>query len=386
MNEKVTQIVELLFRDVKMTEEVQALHDEVLNNCTDRYQDLISRGIMEEEALAAVHESLKGMEEVLKEYPRQDDGDQGTEKTEKPDETESVEEPRQEVLNFRPEEIRTIRAEASACDFDIRASEDGSFRLDKVGDIKVSLENGTLSIRQESLAKPFFCDVELGPENFSSFAAIGDTLRSLAKSLTGGIRAAVTAQDARVAILLPRDLNPNVRLFTTAGDVTWKDAIPGKEFTIETTSGDVNVEIRNEDLLAGMKMTSTSGDLEVTANAAEVFLHTISGEISFNGDAGYLEASSTSGDTDISGRIKKIRMNTTSGDVDLELREDETVEVTVNSVSGDIELRVPENVKAVSAIQQSVSGEMSLHGLENRPDASIRIDVHTVSGDLDIEN
>ena len=74
MNEKVTQIVELLFRDMKMTEEVQALHDEVLNNCTDRYQDLISRGVMEEEALAAVHESLKGMEEVLKRKARKSPG------------------------------------------------------------------------------------------------------------------------------------------------------------------------------------------------------------------------------------------------------------------------------------------------------------------------
>ena len=37
MNEKVTQMVDLLFRDVQSSEEVQALHDEVLNNCQDRF-------------------------------------------------------------------------------------------------------------------------------------------------------------------------------------------------------------------------------------------------------------------------------------------------------------------------------------------------------------
>ena len=40
MNEKVTQMVDLLFRDVLFSGEVQALYDEVLNNCQDRFADL----------------------------------------------------------------------------------------------------------------------------------------------------------------------------------------------------------------------------------------------------------------------------------------------------------------------------------------------------------
>ena len=70
MNAKVTQMIELLFRDVEGSEEVQALHDEVLNNCHDRFEDLVRSGLSEDEALAAVMESLTGMEDVLKEYPR----------------------------------------------------------------------------------------------------------------------------------------------------------------------------------------------------------------------------------------------------------------------------------------------------------------------------
>ena len=36
MNTKVTQMIELLFRDVQESDEVQALREEVLNNCQDR--------------------------------------------------------------------------------------------------------------------------------------------------------------------------------------------------------------------------------------------------------------------------------------------------------------------------------------------------------------
>ncbi|MBR3165806.1 MAG: hypothetical protein IKF16_06525, partial [Lachnospiraceae bacterium] len=72
MNTHVTQMVELLFQNVQTSEEVQALHDEVMNNCQERYQDLISHGISEEEATAAVMESLKGMDEVLREYPQRE--------------------------------------------------------------------------------------------------------------------------------------------------------------------------------------------------------------------------------------------------------------------------------------------------------------------------
>ena len=70
MNETVAKIVELLFQDVEMNGEVQAIHDEVMNNCQERFGDLLARGLTEDEAVAAVVESLKGMEEVLAGYPR----------------------------------------------------------------------------------------------------------------------------------------------------------------------------------------------------------------------------------------------------------------------------------------------------------------------------
>ena len=50
MSTKVTQMIDLLFRDLEPSEEVQALHDEVLNNCQERFDDLIRNHLSEEEA------------------------------------------------------------------------------------------------------------------------------------------------------------------------------------------------------------------------------------------------------------------------------------------------------------------------------------------------
>ena len=70
MNATVQRIVELLFEDLELTDEVQAIKDEVMNNCQERFGDLLKQGLSEDEAIGAVVESLKGMEDVLAQYPR----------------------------------------------------------------------------------------------------------------------------------------------------------------------------------------------------------------------------------------------------------------------------------------------------------------------------
>ena len=70
MNPTIEKIISMLFEDIIETEETHALHDEILNNCQERYQDMIARGVSEDEAIHAVMESLTGMDEVLAQYPR----------------------------------------------------------------------------------------------------------------------------------------------------------------------------------------------------------------------------------------------------------------------------------------------------------------------------
>ena len=67
MNDTVARIVEIMFQDVEMNEETAAIRDEVMDYCQERYQDLVNSGMTEDDAVAAVIESLKGMEDVLAE-------------------------------------------------------------------------------------------------------------------------------------------------------------------------------------------------------------------------------------------------------------------------------------------------------------------------------
>ena len=55
MNATVQRIVELLFEDLEMSAEVQAIKDEVMNNCQERYEDLLAQGLSEDEAIAAIY-------------------------------------------------------------------------------------------------------------------------------------------------------------------------------------------------------------------------------------------------------------------------------------------------------------------------------------------
>ena len=65
MNQTVKRIVDILFQDTVENDETRALHEELMNNCQEHYQDLVDRGLSEDEAVAEVVESLKGMKDVI---------------------------------------------------------------------------------------------------------------------------------------------------------------------------------------------------------------------------------------------------------------------------------------------------------------------------------
>ena len=54
MNDTITKIVALLFEDLEETDETVALHDEILQNCQERYADLTAGGMTADEATKAV--------------------------------------------------------------------------------------------------------------------------------------------------------------------------------------------------------------------------------------------------------------------------------------------------------------------------------------------
>lgn len=380
MNTHVTQMVELLFQNVQTSEEVQALHDEVMNNCQERYQDLISHGISEEEATAAVMESLKGMDEVLREYPqREKTPEANTDEAMDPEIADAAE----ERMTFSPEEIRELDIQVTGCDIRVIESSDNMVSIEKHGDVRMEMKDGKLSFRQESVVTNLFRDISWEGNPFESFESFGESIRKLVQNVTDGIRNTVSSQ-ASVTLRLPRDMRPETAIRTTGGDIQWEQVLPGQRFSFQTTSGNVELNAETEDILPALEVATVSGDISCRVNVAEVRLKTISGDIEWYGDAGSLQISTTSGEAEASGSITLTRMNSVSGDLTLTLDDGRKAEVEISSTSGDAEIRVPEDTEEVRVRLESVSGDLRLRGVQAADNAPIRIQGKTVSGDLTV--
>ena len=392
MNEKVTQMVALLFRDVQVSEEVQALHDEVLNNCQDRFADLTRNGLGEEEALAAVMESLKGMEDVLKEYP-QKEAAPVLEAEEAAKDPESQPLPPKEPIftHLDPEKIKAIDANLTSCEVEVLPHE-GDFILETRGPVYSHLEpDGTLRIWQERASENLFKGISWD----KSFDSFGDAMSKLGQNLSQLVNRSLNINreagsldievvEKRAVLRIPADLHPDVRIRTTSGAITWKDVLPGRSFQLGCTSGDIQVDIDDSFLLPRVEVSTTSGDAELRLSAEEVFINTVSGDLTWEGDAGVLEMNSTSGDVEVTGRVPELHMNSTSGDLRLKLTKEEDTHITMNTVSGDVEIRLPMGVQEISAELNTRSGSLRTRGLDLVEVAPIRVEANSLSGDLKI--
>ena len=387
MNEKVTKIVDLLFRDVAPSEEVQALREEVLNNCQDRFNDLIHSGLSEEECLAAVAESLKGMDEVLKEYPRKESGapeaagagDEPAPEAEDPEKAPAF-------CEFSPNQIRALDVQLAGCDLEVLASGTGECTLEVVGDVRMRLEDdGTLRLWQVRAAENMFQGINW-EEGLGSFEQLGGMLNRLGQNLSRFFSKGLnqTLSESHATLRLPQELHPVAHIRTTSGEITWQDVAPGQEMVLRTTSGDIEIQIDRDYMLPRVEISTTSGDAELRLSAEHLKVSSVSGDLSWRGTVNTLEMNTTSGDADGVGVLHRASMNTTSGDLSLALTGDNPAEIRVNSVSGDIDLRLPQTVGEVDAALKTVSGEIQMRGVAQAEGAGIRLQAHTVSGDLKV--
>ncbi len=387
MNEKVTKIVDLLFQQIAPSEEVQALREEVLNNCQDRFSDLIRSGLSEEEGLAAVAESLEGMDEVLKEYPRKGDGaPEASGAAEAPAAGEEEPELAPAYSEFSPDQIQALDVQLAGCDVEVLPGETGKCTVEVSGDVRMRLEeDGTLRLWQIRASESLFRGINW-EESLSSFEQLGGTLNRLGQNLSRLFSRGLNQDfsESRVILRLPADLHPVTRIRTTSGNITWKDLVPGQEMILRSTSGDIEIQTDRSYLLPRVEISTMSGDADLTLSADHLKVSSVSGDLFWRGNANSLEMVTTSGDADAAGLLPMASLSTTSGDLSLELTGDDPAEIKVASVSGDIELRLPHAVREVDAALKTVSGEIRMRGVTQTEDADIRLQAQTVSGDLKI--
>ena len=388
MNATVQRIVELLFEDLEISAEVQAIKDEVMNNCQERYEDLLAQGLSEDEATGAVVESLKGMEEVLAQYPRKPVAhDCGVEDG--------------EGLVFPAEGLRSVKVNLFSEDVTIEASDDSKVHViydkEEIPDISVRLEGGCLTVSREGEQKQkkgHSFDFEGENVTINSFRDLGKLFRNIHVVMNMG-------NDDKVTLALPEGCAPDLDVRTLSGDINMEDVSAG-EVTVNSTSGDISVEhltatalsvsttngevsvdLPEELMLERAELRTTSGDVEARLNTQRCKAQSMSGDVSLEGRIREAEVGSVSGDIELRADLEQVNVKSVSGDVDVTCDSEELREIKAQSTSGDVDVRLPGGIRSICLNTKTLSGDVNYSvGLD--PNARVRVTVTTVSGDIDV--
>lgn len=393
MNDTVARIVEIMFQDVEMTEEVAAIRDEVMNNCQERYQDMLNRGMSEDDAVAAVIESLKGMEEVISQYPKK-----GAASAEENDEaTEEEDAPREYI--YYDGSVKEIELTLVNEDVNIERSDDRDVHVTVEGDdpraVTVSLNGSRLKIERTPdyervkqdghvytthKGSMEFNNVRIEMEKIGGLEGLGRTLGKLFKNIKFSV--SDNAVDS-VTIALPDEWYGKLNLLTTSGDMDL-DEVCLRELRAVTTSGNVQVDLNEDTRLTQGEIITTSGDINGTCFADVLNVRSTSGDVEIEGRVSILSVSTISGDIDVRADVKECVFKAISGDVDLSFDSDELRSVNGSTISGDVDVTLPGGIGHVAINTRTLSGDVTTHCNTNGYGPTVSGSITTTSGDIDI--
>ena len=367
MNQTVKRIVDLLFEDTIENEETRALHEELMNNCQEHYEDLISRGLTEEEATGEVVESLKGMKDVIAEYPKKSGVAQPR-----------VQEPTGRSWTFTG--IDCLLAETTDQDLDVSPSADDTIRIycDDPDGLTCEQTGRRLVIKgvkkREKFSAPF--EMEDGEEITLSgiLNKVGQAIRNVAASFANG---------APIRIEVPDEGMETIELNSRSGDINCSCAF-ARNMTVRSTSGDVDLDPETEKTAMKLLVSTVSGEAGVIGSAMTAEVSSMSGDVSVDGVFGKLQIKSTSGDVDFAGSVEELTASSVSGDTDISVENMTLKRIDARSTSGDVEIELPEGMTGVHAECSTVSGEVMSRVSEAGSGAPVQIHAKSVSGDVRI--
>ena len=391
MNETVARIVEIMFQNTEMNDEVQAIKDEVMNNCQERYQDLVNRGVNEDEAIAAVVESLKGMEEVIAQYPRKHEELEDMEDMDDDmDDTEVDKE-------FAAYLVKQVMVTLPSDDVNVETSMDENVHVyydkEDFKNIRVQLNNGVLAIdRMNEVEKPESPRVKVeisqkdDEEEESGWQNLSDMISSIGKKLNK-LRVNIQINNqggGEITIAVPENHPVELDIHTASGDVDI-DGVNATTIAAGTTSGDVTVQLPGDVKPQEIKVKGTSGDVDVQADAANLVVQTVSGDVEYNGDCPNINLHTVSGDAELNGVMQAVALKTVSGDVSMHVQGCELRNVNCNTTSGDLSIHLSKELRGQVAVElHSVSGDKHNHFGEPVGAPLAYVNANSVSGDVTI--
>lgn len=417
MNATVARIVEIMFQDTEMSEEVQALKDEVMNNCQERYNDMVVRGLSEDEAIAAVVDSLKGMEEVISQYPRKKTAEDDFDENELDDDDEDEDEDTEVDHTFDPSDIRLIRVNLVSDDVTVESSFDDRIHVcydrEDLRNLEVRREGDVLVVERSEGCGNRKIEMHINSREMK-WNSFSDMFKDIGRMIAGsGIGHTI----GRVTISLPKGHVLSFEGHTTSGDMELID-VALTDATLESMSGDlmldargaeqvqrirvidanhgsrINIRMENDDenqqvegfSMNRVKLKSSSGDIEVNARCNELSVETMSGDVDITSSSERARISTVSGDLNARGSWREVQVKTISGDAELTVWDDRLESVTSQTTSGDLTIRLPESLRGQARVDMhTVSGDCrNRFGTPEGP-AKVIVQAKSVSGDVTVK-
>ena len=369
MNQTVKRIVDILFQDTVENEETKALHEELMNNCQEHYQDLVNRGLSEDEAVREVVESLKGMKDVIAQYPK---------KTATPAGTAAVEKEEGKAWIFAG--MDCLKVETSDQDIFVGPSADGDVHVycDDPEALKTETDGKKLIItgvkKTEKAASAF--EMKEGEEiTFSGLLNIvGKAIRNVTTSFISGPAIRVEVPDGQMK---------EIELNSRSGDIECSCAM-ARKMTVRSTSGDISLEPVTEKTAESLLVSTVSGDAEIHGSALDGEVSSMSGDVRVDGVFETLKMKSTSGEVKFTGTVKDLTASSISGDAEVTVENASLKRIEARSTSGDVEITVP-RLSSVHAECSTVSGSCLSRLSDAGADAAVQIRVKSVSGDVTVQ-
>ena len=392
MNATIQGIIDHMFKDTAVNAETRALHEELLNNCLEHYDDLIGRGMSETEAVDAVVDSLKGMKEVIDEYPKKPGTGKQEEKAEetktdipvveaekKADETPVQEKPAE--YTFDPATVTKLRTDLKNCDLKVGLSEDNRIhvRCEDMEPLECEQNGSILSIRISDKTRKSL--EEAGRQISGSDFSLKGLLNYIGKAI--GSAASYITVSWNVYIDLPAAAFQEMELNAKSGDVEYEAYLPDR-LAIRTMSGDVTVKARGSRRAEKVTISAMSGEIEFGGDADQLVLSSMSGDVSAEGTYHETDLKSTSGDVTLNGSADSIRLHSVSGDVTAKPRNTDIRLIEVRSTSGDAEIRLAPGTDSVHSETSTVSGSVRNSTADSGAGARLQIKAASVSGDVTI--
>lgn len=364
MNERVSSIVDALFHDVVWTDEVKAMHDELMDNCQTRYADLLREGVSEEDAIGAVLESLKGMEEVIGKYPKKENKAAA--------EAQEVQEATYHDRAFDTQEIDTIKVIMGVTDVNLAPSRDDKVHViwDDEMDPLIDLIGGTLNVSQpekQNRRKQYDDGSVFNGKN------IWNLIR---ESLSGHIHCV-----KQVTVTVPEYVQPKVTVLTSAGDLMVHD-VHLTSFNYCSTSGDVEADCLTCEETA--TINTASGDVKARHLLVResMKVDAVSGDVRIDGTCPELALTVVSGDGDIDGHFRSVQAKCVNGDMTLSFGT-EIQQISAKSTNGDITVYLPKEIEKINLGQLSSMQNVNCKGFYLSDEGPV-VELKTLSGDISI--